>query len=243
MFIAIDKDNNRIEIEKADKTKEYFCPVCREKLDIRAKESIAIKTHFAHKRNLQCVDNWNRDMSEWHLNWQRRFPIECREVVIEHNGTKHRADVCIGNTIIEFQHSPLKSEEFRERTEFYTSCGYNVVWVFDAEGKIKSCYPKGCEIDPNKYSFIELCWKRRNTLFSIEPSLDLNIFIQYRVENKDIMLKLKSVSSDGFKFYRTYPNYVLIDNFLKEYGAISDSSILSVSAIIAQTKDVYKNIP
>ncbi|MBO5379612.1 MAG: hypothetical protein J6A90_04725 [Clostridia bacterium] len=243
MFIAIDKDNNRVEIENADKTKEYFCPVCGEKLSIRAKESISVKTHFAHKRNSQCVDDWNHDMSEWHLNWQRRFPTECREVVIEHNGTKHRADVCIGKTIIEFQHSPLSSEEFGKRNEFYTNCGYKVVWVFDAEGKIASCHPKAYGIDPNELSFVELCWKRKNVLFLTKPSSKLEIFIQYKVEKQDIMLKLKNVSSKGFKFYRTYPNYLLIENFLKEYGANVDPRVRSVSVIIEQTKDIYKSIP
>lgn len=243
MFIAIDKDNNRVEIENADKTEEYFCPVCGERLRIRAKESIAVKTHFAHKTNSQCVDDWNHDMSEWHLNWQRKFPTECREVVIENNGIKHRADICIGNTIIEFQHSPLSLEEFGKRNEFYTSCGYKVVWVFDAEGKIASCHPKAYGIDPNELSFVELCWKRKNVLFLTKLSSELEIFIQYKIENKDIMLKLKNVSYKDFKFYRTYPNYLLIDNFLKEYGAITDPRVLAISTIIEQTKDVYKNIP
>ena len=48
---------------------------------------------------------------------------------------KHRADVLINNYVIEFQHSPISFEEFRERNWFYTHCGYKVIWVFDMQDK------------------------------------------------------------------------------------------------------------
>ena len=44
----------------------------------------------------------------------------------------------MNNTVIEFQHSPIAAEEIAERNRFYTECGHKVVWVFDAEGKIKN---------------------------------------------------------------------------------------------------------
>ena len=93
MFIALDTNRNRISIENAIKGNQYFCPICGEILTIRATESLAVKTHFAHKRGTICYDDWKHDMSEWHLSWQRQFPEQYREVVIEKNGIKHRADM------------------------------------------------------------------------------------------------------------------------------------------------------
>ena len=104
MFIALDTNRNRISIENAIKGNQYFCPICGEILTIRATESLAVKTHFAHKRGTICYDDWKHDMSEWHLSWQRQFPEQYREVVIEKNGIKHRADICINGTVIEFHH-------------------------------------------------------------------------------------------------------------------------------------------
>ena len=245
MFIAIDKDSNRVEIENADKIKEYFCPVCGEKLSIRAKESIAVKTHFAHKRNSQCVDDWNHDMSEWHLNWQRRFPTECREVVIEHNGIKHRADICIGNTIIEFQHSPLSSEEFGKRNEFYTNCGYKVVWVFDADEKIKNPYDEDNTLDPIKNRFNKFIWKRAKETFSKPIHNNVGIYLEYkttltlqdkRYENMifNIMIPITRISPKLFEFFKTH-FYIRPNNFLKDYGICSDEETLSATQIIQQT--------
>ena len=70
-------------------------------------------------------------MSEWHLSWQRRFPIENREVVVTRGKNKHRADVLIGKTVIEFQHSRISIDEFNARNNYYTGAGYQVIWVFD----------------------------------------------------------------------------------------------------------------
>jgi competence CoiA-like predicted nuclease len=74
----------------------------------------------------------NYDMTEWHKNWQKAFPIECNEVYLENNGEVHRADVLIEKrkVVIEFQHSPMSGEEFEKRNAFYKSqCGmvYNGV--------------------------------------------------------------------------------------------------------------------
>ena len=48
------------------------------------------------------------------------------------------ADVLINGYVIEFQHSPISRDEIKERNEFYTNCGYKVIWVFDANDKIKN---------------------------------------------------------------------------------------------------------
>lgn len=86
--------------------------------------------HFAHIANA-CTDSWNYDMSEWHRKIQKFFPKEAREVVVTNGNIKHRADILIGKTVIEIQHSPISAEEFAERNEFFISAGYRIAWIFD----------------------------------------------------------------------------------------------------------------
>ena len=80
--------------------------------------------------------------SKWHRAWQKKFPLECREItLINRKDEKRRVDVLVGNTVIEFQHSPLSQEEFKDRNDFYIGMGYRVVWLFDMreqyqEGKL-----------------------------------------------------------------------------------------------------------
>lgn len=128
MFTALNKDGNKVAIEDAKKGEEYFCPICNGKLQIKDGQ-IKVK-HFAHV-SLQDCDDFSSDMSEWHRKWQKQFPLKNREVIIEHNGEKHRADVLACGYVIEFQHSPISCEEFNRRNNFYTRAGKKVVWIFD----------------------------------------------------------------------------------------------------------------
>ena len=243
MFIALDASGERISIESATKDNKYFCPICGEPLIIRAIDSLAVRTHFAHKRGTICYDDWSHDMSEWHFSWQQCFPEQCREVVIEKNGIKHRADICINNTVIEFQHSPITGEEIAKRNAFYLSCGYQVVWVFDATDKIKNRIEDF--IDPMKCRDDDLCWKRAKQQFSIKIPPQVTVYLQYKtcVSNNhypnqefDIMLLLTKISPKYFTFYKTMPYYILPSNFLKQYGISLNDDVLSVTDIINQTK-------
>ncbi len=243
MFIALDDYGNRISIENATKDNQYFCPICGELLTIRATDSLAVRTHFAHKRGTICYDDWTHDMSEWHLSWQRRFPEEYREVVIEKNGIKHRADICINNTVIEFQHSPITGEEIAKRNNFYLYCGYQIVWVFDATDKIKNWIEDS--IDPMKCRDDDLCWKRAKQQFAIKMPPQVTIYLQYKTcisnpqyanQEFDIMLLLTKISPKDFTFYKTYPHYITPNNFLKQYGISISDDVLSITDIINQTK-------
>lgn len=129
MYIALDENNERVDINNVVSGKTYYCPVCREQLLIR-KGQIR-KHHFAHLKENECTDSWKHDMTEWHLNWQECFPIENREIVMRSEDEIHRTDIFTGETVIEFQHSPMSPEEFKERNEFYNDLGYKVIWVFD----------------------------------------------------------------------------------------------------------------
>ncbi len=240
MFIAQDIVNKRIAIDDAVKGESYFCPLCGESLIVKACESTEIRTHFAHKRGTHCLDNWSHDMSEWHLSWQKQFPEQFREVVVEKNGIKHRADVKIDNSVIEFQHSPISKEEFEERNTFYTSCGYMLFWIFDASDKYKIKNRFGDSIDPLKCRENDFCWKREKLQFSSPLPRNVFVFIQYSTpisyynQAVNILLPLKTVSSKDIIFEK-YPFYIQPVNFLKQFGidkSNGEEQIWSISDFI-----------
>ena len=129
MILAYDKEKKRIHIDDALRSEKYYCPTCGEELCI--KRGLIKAHHFSHVSTSNC-DGWHYDMSEWHSSWQNQFPIENQEIVFEVNGKKHRADVFINNTVIEFQHSKISYDEFKDKNDFYNSLGYKVIWIFDA---------------------------------------------------------------------------------------------------------------
>lgn len=247
MFIALNSNKERVAIENCSNSEKYYCPVCGERLAIRAIDSKSIRTHFAHKRGTICYDDFTHDMSEWHYNWQCRFPESAREIVIEKNGIKHRADILINNTVIEFQHSPITAEEINKRNEFYLSCGYNMVWVFDADNKIKNVFDGS--INPLECSEIDLEWKRKRNEFATPMPRNVLVFLDYKIkvkkENNIISINnlifLKNTQIKYIDFYNTSPNYIFYENFLKQFG-IQIDDIPSIKQIFAIHDEYRKQI-
>lgn len=253
MFKALDENNNSVLIENAVQGGKYFCPSCGEQVIIKAKISLAIKAHFSHKKGTDC-DDFTHDMSEWHFNWQRQFPEECREVVVENEKEKHRADVLIKNVVIEFQHSPITADEITRRNNFYMSCGYKVIWVFDAEGKIKNEFEE--TLDPAKCRDNDLCWKRAKQQFSAPINPNVSVFIEYKTElsipslngqKMDILLLLKTVDPKYFSFYTTQIGdkyfYLTPRNLVREFNdSITDVEPVSqiVNAAINYKRQIQK---
>lgn len=80
-------------------------------------------------------DNFHEERTSWHLNWQKMFPEENREITVDSGGVRHRADVDIGRIVLEFQHSPISEQAWQERTAFYMNeCEKCVFWVYDRTG-------------------------------------------------------------------------------------------------------------
>jgi len=249
VFIALNANNEKVSIENADKICEYFCPVCNEKLSIKATNSLSVRPHFAHKKGTECLDDWKRDMSEWHYNWQCQFPEEYREVVVEKDEKKHRADVLINGYVIEFQHSPISRDEIMERNEFYTNCGYKVIWVFDANDKIKNTFENNGSIDPASLEVWErLEWKRARAEFKDQTCKNVFYFIEYNTDistnppqNADIMLYLTELHPKEIEYLPTIfpinnkhkPEYIYLlkDYFVKSFWPIKDN-VMSAFEII-----------
>lgn len=134
MFVAFDKDENRIYANNPVRYTECFCPACNEKLIHKIGKYK--RSHFAHQANTNCYYGNNKDNKcEWHIRMQEYFPQECREYrfVDEETGEVHIADVFIPeeNVVIEFQHSPITLEEYHSRTVFHLKNKRGIIWVFD----------------------------------------------------------------------------------------------------------------
>ncbi len=180
MFIGNDINGNRIDISDAKESESYFCPICNAKL-IQKKGDIRVH-HFAHEGGSEC-DSWNYDMTEWHRDWQQRFPVDSREVVVERFGTKHRADILINDTVVEFQHSNISNDEFNERNRFYNRCGYDVIWLFDLQEYFADKRITVHDAD-NKYH-----WKwSSHTFDGFHPKYQrnkVNVFFQLSLADED----------------------------------------------------------
>ncbi len=135
MLRANNEANVDVYIDDSLSEEKYHCPICDRPV-FRKIGNGGRRPHFAHNKagedNFRC-DGWKYDMSDWHREWQERFPVNCREVVVSYEGKKHRADVLIEEKklVVEFQHSRLSPEEYAERNQFYSSAGYHVIWLFD----------------------------------------------------------------------------------------------------------------
>ena len=176
---ALDENGNTVHISQTHTKNNYFCPCCDEKLILK-KGEINVH-HFSHAPGSRCSDTWSYDMSEWHEEWQNRFPKENREVVLTSNGKKHRADVLIDNTVIEFQHSSLSSNEFEQRNDFYISLGYNVIWIFD----VADLYESGAISFLNDDSDTKYKWRRPFKTFDYFDPKDKKIELYLQISNED----------------------------------------------------------
>lgn len=137
MIYAYDADMKRVKADYASKCKNYYCPGCNSALIL--KQGQINIPHFAHKSTKFCDAFTENKMTEWHIRHQQQFDEKCREVLLQYANKRHIADIKIGNVIVEFQHSPISSEIFDERNDFYRHFG-SVVWVFDLHDADRRIY-------------------------------------------------------------------------------------------------------
>lgn len=155
---AISENRTSIHISAAERgSHSYFCRYCGNSMI--ARKGTVKSHHFAHKSKCNC-DPWYHGKGEWHREMQDLFPKEYQEVILESEGEKHIADVCIPKPngqrlVIEFQDSPMSNEEFITRTLFWKSNNSDMIWVFNLLGKDIREFPNANERDVLAYE-----WKR-----------------------------------------------------------------------------------
>lgn len=213
MITAIDILGNKISINNVQPGKNYYCPICQQKLILKLKGEQR-RPHFAHAffgntNYSPCPDMWHHDdKSDWHNEWQLLFPLENYEVVVNNNGIKHRADVLINNTVIEFQHSSISLKEFDERNTFYNNAGYQVIWVFDLRKEYKEEH-----IFKEIWDHKHFNWSYVKKPFSEITANTVNAYVFFQFEDATELSKpiLESVSyaKRGFHEFKTDSSNIL----------------------------------
>ena len=177
MRVAFDKDNNRIIADSGVRYRDCFCPKCGEPVIHRIGQKNI--PHFAHKAKTNCPDDKD-NKSEWHRHMQELFPIETNEVVFHDNNNNRIfiADVYLkeSNTVIEFQHSPISLDDFKDRTEFHLSEGRRVIWVFDVSRKDS----QGCNLK-NPI----LCQDRKHYMYQWKPNQGIALSSMFGEQGHD----------------------------------------------------------
>jgi competence CoiA-like predicted nuclease len=192
MFIGI-VNNKRITIDEYING-DITCPCCGSQL-IAKRGQINVH-HFAHKTLQEC-DEWY-EMSQWHKEWQNKFPEQYREIILEKDGKKHINDVKIGNLCIEFQYSPILVTNINKRNSFYTEFG-KLVWLFDVRDVKKNI---------SKQYNDELKWKWKSK--SILMASDNNVYVYLQVDENKIF------RIDYFKNYKPFVSELSSEEFLND---------------------------
>lgn len=192
MYIALNDEQKRISINDAVQGNTFFCPVCLEKMFIKAGSERA--RHFSHYPKCECNDSWNGqyDMSDWHFEWQNQFPSENQEVVVEYDDERHRADVLTDRTVVEFQQKPLSAGKFNDRNTFFHNIGYKTIWLYD----MREEYENGRILDLKNDRFLWNKAQLKYTKYLLYPG-QTEMFFQIGNEGECIV-RISSFFNDKF---------------------------------------------
>ena len=216
MLFAVDYNDNRVHIDETHSNQEYYCPYCGAPLTTKKGE--IRQHHFAHKQNHLCSDTWecshSYDISPWHNDWQSLFPKENQEVKLSLGDTKHRADVMIDRTVIEFQHSIMPVKAFDDRNNFYFNLGNKVIWLFDLSDLLEDqLFYK--ETDEG----LEFHWRNPKKAFNnydIQSGC-IDLFFQLKSDPEACIVRVKDVSANGFEYFCT-SGFMSKNDFLAYVG-------------------------
>lgn len=106
----------------------FACPECQE--PVMLKRGTLVVPHFAHYADEGCPLSQGESLRHMEMKLQigALFPGAAYEVRF---GAERRADVLVGNVVVECQASAIAIEEVIARTRFYNGEGKGVLWVFD----------------------------------------------------------------------------------------------------------------
>ena len=216
MFFANDYNDNRVHIDETHSNQEYYCPYCGAPLTTKKGE--IRQHHFAHKQNHLCSDTWERshsyDISPWHNEWQSLFPKENQEVKLSLGDTKHRADVMIDRTVIEFQHSIMPVKAFDDRNNFYFNLGNKVIWLFDLSDLLEDQL-----FYKETGDGLEFHWRNPKKAFNnydIQSGC-IDLFFQLKADLDACIVRVTEVSKDGFECFYT-SKFIGKNDFLTYVG-------------------------
>ena len=202
MFIAHDYNDQRVHVDETQSNQAYYCPYCGAPLIV--KKGDIRQHHFAHSARRECSDEWARsgsyDNSDWHNDWQSKFPKCNQEIKLSLGGVSHRADVLVGYSVVEFQHSAMNPKRFDDRNNFYLNLDYKVIWLFDLTDQAdERALTYTSETDYCVFS-----WNNPRKAFNAYDTNSgrIDLFFQIATEG-DCIVRVLEVSERGFESFRT----------------------------------------
>lgn len=239
MLFALDYNDKRVHISETHSNQEYYCEDCGARLIVR-KGNIRIH-HFAHTAHHECSDTWvsdrerKYDTSDWHNEWQENYPSENQEVRLSLGETKHRADVMIGKTVVEFQHSIMSANAFDDRNNFYLNLGCKVIWLFD----IQELYSDGSMSFTESEEELSFRWRNPKKAFNAYDikSGCIDLFFQISDNESACIVMVKDVSEHGFESFTT--TKVMSKADFLNYTGLKDGHCLLPDRDDLATNEVY----
>lgn len=213
MFYAIDGFFRKIHAKDAIPGNRYQCPLCGEEMYVRGGNKTVI--HFSHKKNT-CIDDWIYDTSGWSIEIQNMFESDCREIVVEHNGEKHYADILKNDIVLLFANQKIRAHVFDRRTKFFMSAGYKVAWVFNVTEQAKEkLICEGHFVDPDKRLYAYK-WNHAPRFFKNAPIISENnknfaIWFwtdQYTSHLERVVWSDKDQNGYNFKQFHVHTSYI-----------------------------------
>lgn len=212
----------RVHVDETMSRLEYTCPVCGAPL-VPNKGDV-YRHHFKHKGDRACTDTWHGTYcdSEWHSSWQERYLLQNRERVLELGSTRHRADVVVGETVVEFQYSTLGKSQFDDRNAFYGDLGYKVIWLFDlweayAKGEIAPKRGDDADAETPPTSFF---WHNPRQAFNAYDPLRGDVDLLFQLANDDgckCIVHVEESCEAGFEEFRV-STWLTAEEFLAHTG-------------------------
>ncbi len=202
MFIAHDYNDQRVHVDETRSNQAYYCPYCGAPLII--KKGDIRQHHFAHSARHECSDEWARngsyDNSDWHNEWQALFPKRNQEIKLSLGDVSHRADVLVGYSVVEFQHSAMNPKRFDDRNNFYLNLNYKMIWLFDLMDQADN----GALTYTTDTDCCVFSWDNPRKAFNAYDtnSGQIDLFFQIAAEGNCIVRVLE-VSECGFDSFRT----------------------------------------
>ena len=133
-IIYLTENYSRQDLLAMRSSHKFTCPDCGNPLLLKVGD---IKTaHFAHKSHSGC-DSFSEPESSLHLEGKlllhqfftnKSFPVELEKYLPE---IRQRADLLVdGQTVIEFQCSPISANDVLRRSAAYSGLGLKPTWIF-----------------------------------------------------------------------------------------------------------------
>jgi len=170
------------------------CPYCGAELIARCGD--VKMNHWAHKGKLVC-DVWWENETEWHRAWKNNFPVEWQEIIHidESTGEKHIADTkSTEGWVLEFQHSPIKTEEIQSRNKFYK----RIIWVVDGlrrerdRKQLDKTYEHGSTFETNNFQFKEIDFLEFSRLLMVWSNCGKPVFLDFNETLMPLVLPFRN---------------------------------------------------